>query len=171
MRSRKVSAKHDSHQGVDLTAAGIAGLAGGLAYLLVLEADLRLTGNNVDDLLILGRPFTHDRATARRIGGVIHVVNALALGMVYAHVQRWLPGPSWLRGLTFANVENAVLYPVTMWEDRHPAVREGQVDRYWRWRSFLQSIPRHVAFGMVMGIIFERMAAKGMVAKADTRRK
>lgn len=139
-------------------AALISGLAAGAAFAIVLEADLRLSGNNVDDLLILGRPFTTDRERARRIGGVIHAVNSVALAGVYGKVRRWLPGLPWMRGLIFANVENALLYPVTLLEDLHPAVREGQVDRYFTWPSFWQSVPRHVAYGVVLGMLYERLA-------------
>ena len=142
---------------LDPKAVAVSGLAAGAAFAAVLEADLRLTGRNVDDLLILGRPIVADPAKARAVGGAIHAVNSLALAGLYAMLERRIPGPAWLKGVVFANVENVVLYPVTRFEDIHPAIRTGQVDRYYNWPAFWQSVPRHIAFGAVLGILYERM--------------
>ena len=143
--------------GVDRRAAAIAGLAAGAAFVAVLEADLRLTGNNVDDLTFLGRPLVRDRERARRAGIAVHAVNSVALALLYARLERRLTGPSWWRGVAFATVENALLYPLTALEDLHPALRDGQLDRYWTWPAFLQSIPRHVAYGAVLGPLYARL--------------
>jgi hypothetical protein len=137
-------------------AVAVSGLAAGAAFVAVLEADLRLTGRNVDDLLILGRPFTEDPTKARAAGTAIHVVNSLVLASLYATLERRLPGPGWLKGVIFANVENVILYPITRFEDVHPAIRTGQVDRYFNWPAFWQSIPRHIAFGAVLGVFYDR---------------
>ncbi len=138
-------------------AAAVSGLAGGVAFLLVLEADLRLTGRNVDDRVILGRPFARDTARARRVGVAIHLANSVALAQIYRLIEDRLPGSPWLKGTIFANVENLVLYPVTILEDLHPAVRDGQVDRYFTWPAFWQSVPRHVAYGAVLGSLYARL--------------
>ena len=61
------------------------------------------------------------------------MVNSLALAGLYTILERRIPGPAWLKGVVFANVENAVLYPVTRFEDIHPAIRTGLVDRYYYW--------------------------------------
>lgn len=143
---------------IDLPAAAIAGLAGGAAFVAVLEADLRLTGRNVDDLLFLGRPLARDPSRARRLGLAIHAANSVLLGVLYARLAHdRLPGPPWWRGVVFANVENALLYPLTAFEDRHPAIRDGQLDRYFSWPAFAQSTPRHVAYGAVVGLLYARL--------------
>lgn len=142
---------------VDVPASALAGLAAGAAFVAVLEADLRLTGRNVDDLIVLGRPFVKDRKRARVLGLAIHAVNSIALAGIYAALQHRLPGPPWLRGIIFANVENAILYPITVFEDLHPAVREGLVDRYLTWPAFWQSVPRHIAYGAVLGVLYEML--------------
>ena len=143
---------------IDLRAVSLAGIAAGAAYAAVLEVDLRLTGRNVDDLTFLGRPFARDPARARAVGAAIHLSNSLALATAYALLGHdRLPGPPWLRGTIFANVENIVLYPLTGLEDLHPAIREGQLARYWTWPSFLQSVPRHVAYGAVLGALYDRL--------------
>jgi hypothetical protein len=142
---------------LDAKAVSVSGLAAGAAFVAVLEADLRLTDRNVDDLMILGRPFFADPNKARAIGGAIHALNSLALAGLYAMLERRIPGPAWLKGVVFANVENAILYPVTRFEDIHPAIRTGQVDRYYNWPAFWQSVPRHIAFGAVLGMLYDRM--------------
>jgi hypothetical protein len=143
---------------LDAKAVAISGLAAGAAFVAVLEADLRLTGRNVDDLLVLGRPLVKDPKHARTVGCVIHAVNSLVLASLYAAIEHRMPGPPWLKGIVFANVENMILYPVTVLEDRHPAIRDGQVDRYFNWPAFWQSVPRHVAYGVVLGTLHGRMS-------------
>jgi hypothetical protein len=140
----------------------VSGLVAGAAFLAVLETDLRLTGRNVDDLIVLGRPFVRDRADARKVGAAIHAFNSVALAGLYAALQRRLPGPPWFKGALFANVENALLYPLTAFEDLHPAIRDGQIDRYFTWPAFWQSVPRHVAYGAVLGVLYERLSKAGV---------
>ncbi len=140
-----------------LKAVAISGLAAGAAFAAVLEADLRLTGRNVDDLIVLGRPFVKNAKNARIAGGAVHVVNSLALASLYAVLEPRMSGRPWLKGVLFANVENLILYPITVFEDKHPAVRDGQVDRYFTWPAFWQSVPRHIAYGAVLGILYGRM--------------
>jgi hypothetical protein len=144
-------------RGLDPKAVMISGLAAGAAFVAVLEADLRLTGRNVDDLMILGRPFAEEPTKARAIGGAIHAFNSLALTTLYATLEPRLPGPAWLKGVVFANVENVILYPITVFEGIHPAIRLGEVDRYFTWPAFWQSVPRHVAFGAVLGVLYDRL--------------
>jgi len=149
---------HSLLKNVDVRAAAVAGAAAGVAYLVTMEIDNRLTGQRADDLLILGRPFAEDLGTARAIGVAVHLANAVALGVVYAVVAHdRMPGPAWLRGVVFGNVENTVLYPLALFEDAHPAIQEGSVDRYWTVPAYLQSIPRHVAYGAVVGGLYQRL--------------
>jgi hypothetical protein len=145
---------------LDPKAVAISGLAAGAAFIAVLEADLRLTGRNVDDLMVLGSPFVAEPAQARALGGAIHAVNSLALASLYAMLERRLPGPAWLKGVVFANAENLILYPVTRFEDLHPAIRTGLVDRYFTWPAFWQSVPRHIVYGLVLGVLYERLKSE-----------
>ncbi|MGC4106127.1 MAG: hypothetical protein QM753_07195 [Thermomicrobiales bacterium] len=135
----------------------LAGLAGGAAYLAVMRADLAVLGNNTDDLILLGGIFSRDPLTARRIGLLIHAGNSMAVGMVYAIVAARLSGPGWMRGVAFATAENVALYPIMRLIDAHPAIREGRLDAYWMWTAFGQAVVRHIAFGAVMGGVFERL--------------
>jgi hypothetical protein len=144
---------------VDAKALVVSGLAAGAVFVAVLEVDLRLTGRNVDDLVMLGRPFVTDARRARTVGAVIHAVNSVGLAAIYALVEPRLPGPPWWKGVFFANIENLTLYPITYFEDHHPAVRDGLVDRYFTWPAFWQSVPRHVAYGAVLGTLYDRLRA------------
>jgi hypothetical protein len=136
----------------------IAGLVAGVAYAAVQEADLRLTGRNVDDLAVLGRPFIRERRPARLLGLAFHLLNGVALALVYEKVQHRLPGPPAVRGVIFANAENALLYPVTVFEDHHPGIREGSIARYRTWPAFIQSVPRHIVYGAVLGALYARLS-------------
>ena len=62
-----------------------------------------------------------------------------------------------MKDVIFANVENVILYPITGFEDVHPAIRTGQVDRYFNWPAFRQSVPRHIAIGAVLGVLYDRL--------------
>lgn len=142
---------------VDGRAALLSGLAAGTAFVAVLKVDLRLTGNNVDDRLLLGRPLVRDPERALVVGSAVHYANSAALALLYARLAHRFPGPPWLRGVLFFNVENLAFYPVLVFEEWHPAIRDGQLDRYWTWPSFLQSIPRHIAYGAVLGVLYDRL--------------
>ncbi len=135
-------------------AGSLAGVAASLAHAVEQEADLRLLRHNADDLLLLGRLVTSDCGKARRIGLGVHLLNGAVLGAIYGvAVRDRLPGPGWLRGTIFANIENVALYPLALLQDHHPAIRSGDLAPYWNGTAFLQSIPRHIAFGAVLGIL------------------
>ena len=144
-----------------IVAGAFAGLAGGVAYLVTMEGDLAITDNDADDLVLLGGLFARNRAKACQLGLLMHLGNSVVAGVVYGTVGRnLLPGADWVRGTTFATIENAVLYPLVLLEDSHPAIRDGRLARYWTWPSFMQGVVRHIAFGAVMGAVFERVRAE-----------
>jgi len=121
-------------------------------------ADNRITGINQDDLKLLGRPFVSDPKFAKVAGLVPHFVNSVALAWIYGATNAHLPGTAGVRGTTFALIEGTVLYPVALFEDLHPGIRDGQVDRYWSLAAYLQSIPRHVAYGLTLGPLYDRLS-------------
>ena len=145
---------------IDPKAAALAGVAAGAAYLLVQSADNRLTGRNLDDRILLAGPFVRDPGRAKAAGTAIHLANSLAFSGLYAAIEPNLPGPPWWKGVLFFNVENVVLYPALVFRRHHPSIREGVIADYWTWRAFFQSIPRHVAFGAVLGIAYDRLTRR-----------
>lgn len=142
---------------VDPRAATVAGLAGGAAFVLTLEAELRLGGRNLDDLLLLGRLVAREPGRARAVGLAAHLANSVGLALLYARFHDRLPGPPWWRGVLFANVENTLIYPLTALDQLHPAIRDGELDRYFSWASYLQSAPRHVVYGAVVGALYDHV--------------
>ena len=142
----------------DPKAALIAGLAAGTAYVATMEFDNRLSGINQDDLALVGRPLVEGPDHARTVGLPIHVFNSVSLALVYAALAHdRFPGPPWFRGALFAMLEDTVLYPLALLERYHPGIRNGEIDRYWNWSAYLLSIPRHVAYGAVLGSLYERL--------------
>ncbi len=146
---------------IDTRTAVIAGLVGGAAYIAEMEIDLPLFGYNADDLRLLGRPFVADPVWNRRVGAVIHLANSAGFGVAYALLAHdRLPGPPWARGVIFANIENAALYPLTKFDRFHPGVKDGQLDQYWHPTAFIQAVLRHIVFGAVLGAIYGRFARR-----------
>lgn len=141
----------------DMVAAAIAGLAAGAVFAIVLEVDLRATGRNVDDMVVLGPPFMRNLTHARRVGYLLHAANSVALAALYARLEPRLPGPPWMKGVIFASVENVLLYPITRFENLHRAIRDGEVDCYFTWPAFWRSVPRHIAYGAVLGGVYGRV--------------
>ena len=143
---------------VDVPAAVKAGLAAGAVYIATQEIDNRLTGQNNDDLKLLGRLLVKGPEHAKLAGVPPHVFNSATLGIAYAALAHdRLPGPPWLRGAVFATVENTVLYPLALLEDKHPGIRNGEIDRYLTLKAYLQSVPRHLTYGAVVGTLYERL--------------
>lgn len=136
----------------------ISGFAGGIAMAIVQELDLRAFRYCTDDFLLLGGAFGATGSAARRIGIGVHALNSTAVGAVYgltaANVSR-LPGP--MKGMIFAMIENATLYPVLLLEDRHPLVTSGELASYRSWTAFTQEVLRHLAFGAATGAVYALM--------------
>ncbi len=156
---------------LDRRAAVAAGLIASAGYVVAMEADLAVTGHNADDLLFLGRPLVgRHRQWAKTVGFVVHLVNGAVLALAYASfTHHRLSGPPWWRGVLFANLENGILYPLTLFETHHPAIRDGQLDRYWHLTAFFQSIPRHIVYGALLGALYARwrVPASGVVTTKE----
>lgn len=135
----------------------LAGLAGGVAFTAVMKMDIALSGERVDDFQLLANvgPL---REQWRLTGPIIHAINSISLGALYAIVSNQMSGPGWLRGLAFAQIENIAPWPVVMMLDRaHPAIRSGDLPTYHRPWPFVAETLRHAAFGDVLGSVFERL--------------
>lgn len=136
------------------TAGALAGAAASLAYAIEQELDLRVFRHNVDDLTLIGRLVTKNRRVIRPVGLAIHLLNGATLGIVYETLARdRLPGPPAVRGICFSLLENTLLYPLALLENRHPGIRDGILSRYWNAPAFTQETIRHVVFGVVLGLV------------------
>ena len=148
---------------VNIGAAIRAGVISVAAYTAVMEFDRRVTGSRIDDLVLLGRPVVPNRPDlARPVGAVIHLANGAFIGLGYAALAHdRLPGPAWLRGITSLMVENLGLYPaMSIARHVHPAMRDGQLDDYWTWPAFVESLPPHLVYGAMVGPLYERFRVR-----------
>jgi hypothetical protein len=141
-----------------LFAAAAAGAIAGVAYLAAEAIDNRISGRRLYDLLLLARPFVRSPARANALGAAMHLGNSVALGTLYAGAaEPRLPGPPAAKGITFLLIENTMLYPLLFLERWHLARKADEMGSYWSFRSYLWSMPRHVAFGAVLGSLYPRL--------------
>jgi hypothetical protein len=153
---------------IDYGAGAVAGLLAGAAYLAEMAIDLKAARYNTDDLIMLGRMATPDKRLVRQVGLGVHVMNSAIFGIAYAwFAHDRLPGPPWLRGVTVASIENAVIYPLALLEQRHPGIRNGELAPYWNRIAFLQGAARHFAFGAALGAAYPRLRARRLVIKSS----
>lgn len=133
-----------------------AGAAGGVTYLLGQSLDIAVTGEQTNDLKLLGMMITRKKAWLP-IGLLMHFSFAMFLGGVYSRtLDRWLPWPGWLKGIIFANIENTVLWflLIGLVDRWHPAIKQGILPPYNRPVPFWQGVWRHVAFGTGLGVAY-----------------
>jgi len=142
----------------DLRRAVVAGLAGSAAYLAEQYVDLKLLRYPGDDLKLLGMIATR-RAPYWQLAGLAnHFANGTALAVVYALLLRnRLPGSPVVRGLLMGQLENALLWPsVPLVIDRyHPAIKAGALPRLNTPVYAAQAVLRHVAYGAVLGWVYD----------------
>ncbi len=143
-----------------LRAAIVSGLVAGAVYVATAEADNRITDVNLDDLKMLGWPLVDDKSRAKVVGLGPHLAFSVGLACVFGVVRGILPKRGWVAGAAFALTEGTVLYPVALLENRHPGIRSGAIDRYLTLNAYLQSLPRHLTYGITMGALYDRIAGR-----------
>ena len=120
--------------------------------------DKRVFDSGYDDVELLGKAFTRGREWPA-FGLAAHVTNGAILGAAYAQVKPFLPGPPVARALACALFENFAGWAfVGSVDRRHPARRElptlaGNT------RALAQATWRHALFGVVLGVLEERLNA------------
>jgi hypothetical protein len=138
----------------------VAGLAGGIAFAVTMFADMAISRRRVNDFQMLAG-FGPLEKTWRVTGPLIHMAASASMGAIYALCEPRLRGPGWLRGVTFGLTENALLWPAVVLVDRfHPAIRRGDLPSFNRPWPFIAENFRHVAYGLVLGLVFERIARR-----------
>ena len=132
-----------------------AALVAGAAFAAEEALDQRLIGPVYSDMKLLGYAVTTRRPWWLLIGFAIHEANSVAFAQIYRRVLGpRLVGPGWLRGLTMAMLENAVLWPLVYFSNAvHPAVRRGTMKPIGGGRDFVAATARHAAFGLVLGAL------------------
>ena len=147
-----------------LRAAILSGRLAAVPYAIAAEIDNRISGMNLDDLALLGRPFVSNQKAARKVGFGIHLVNSFAVASLFPVARSVLPGGPVVQGVAYTFVENTLLYPVAAFEHLHPGIMRAEIGRYFSLKAYLQSIPRHAVFGVVLGLTWDRFARMGEYA-------
>jgi hypothetical protein len=136
----------------------LSGLVAAVAFLLAMALDIKATGSRANDLRLLAGMVPPLRRRWLLSGTVMHLINGLALGVLYARVEDRVDAPGWLKGTAFALIENMVLWPIITVLDRvHPEIQEGTLPKFNRPVPFLQEIFRHVVYGAVLGAAYDRL--------------
>lgn len=134
----------------------LAGAIGAIAFMLAMAVDLALTRQRTNDLRLLAGMVPGGRRLWPVIGSISHITNGVALGAVFSRVHQGLPGPTWMRGLIFAQVENLLLWPIMIVLDHiHPGMKRGDLEKYNRPGPFFVEVVRHAVFGAVLGAAYE----------------
>lgn len=118
--------------------------------------DKRVFKSDYDDLAILGRAVTRGSEWPY-VGLAIHIQNGALFGAVYAQLRPFLVGPAALRGLSAGLAEHVALWPLGALIDRyHPDSRQ-LVKLKGNRRAFAQAAWRHAVFGLVVGVLEQRL--------------
>lgn len=138
---------------LDAPRALLASIVAGSAYLGAMWVDNRLSSHPFNDLKLTGQVWTTQSPTWEIVGVANHFCFSIAMSMLYA---AWgyshLPGPRWLRGVLFLQLENILLYPLAgLLEQAHAGVKSGQVPTLFSRKSFAGQVVRHLAYGLALG--------------------
>ena len=139
----------------------VAGAIGAIAFMLAMVVDLAITRQRTNDLRLLSGMVPGGRRLWPIVGSVSHITNGIALGALFSRVHHGLPGPTWVRGLIFGQVENLALWPAMIVLDRiHPGIKRGELEKYNRSGPFFVEVLRHAVFGAVMGAVYEMLTPR-----------
>lgn len=135
--------------------AALAGFAAAISYAGIMYGDMAVTGSRFDDIQLIEGAIRGRTAHPPVLGLAIHLLNGIALGEIYGLVERFLPGPAWVRGILFGELFLLTAWPATPLVDRyHPLIRQGELPTLRRRVAFLQNVGRHAAFGAALGLIY-----------------
>jgi hypothetical protein len=139
----------------EATRIGVGAAAGAIAaalWALEQPLDKRLFRSGYDDVELLGKLVTRDRAWPA-VGFALHVGNGATFGAAYALVRDRLPGPPAWRGLLAAQVENFALWPLVRLTDRYHPARAELTPLTGNRRALAQATCRHALFGIALGTL------------------
>jgi hypothetical protein len=133
----------------------LAGLVAGLTFIGEELIDERLVGHVYSDMKLLGYVVTRKSPAWQIVAVLWHELNSVAFAFAYSRViGPRLPGAGWQRGLLMAMIENGVLWPFVYLANLvHPAVKSGAMPPIKGRRDFTVSTARHIAFGVVLGLL------------------
>jgi hypothetical protein len=107
--------------------------------------DMRAFGAPYSDPELLAKPFGGSRV----VGVPIHLANGATFGAIYALVADRLGGPAALKGAAAGMGEHVATWPAMRFLPG--------VNLWGNHRAFAQAVWRHLLFGVVLGIVYERL--------------
>ena len=127
----------------------IHGAAAGAAAATVWAAqeplDKKVFGVDYSDTELLAKPFN----APNWFGWILHLVNGAIFGAVYAIVAARIPGPGIAKGASAGMTEHLATWPLTQFLPR--------VNLYGNKQAFRQAVWRHLLFGVLLGVLEERL--------------
>jgi hypothetical protein len=144
----------------------VAGATAAAAWAAQQPLDKRVFGCDYDDVEMLGKLVTRERAWLP-IGLATHVGNGALFGALYANLAPSLPVPRVARGPLAGLAEHLALWPAAALVDRlHPA--RNDLPRLWgNGRAFAQATWRHLLFAVVLGELERRLNPPGDAPPID----
>lgn len=141
---------------IDASRALLASIVAGNAYLASMWLDNQLSTHPFNDLKLTGQLWTTKSPAWKVVGVANHFLFSIVVSMLYAAWgYKHLPGPRWLRGVLFLQLENTLLYPgAAILEPVHAGMKSGEVPTLLSLKSFLGQALRHVAFGLALGLVY-----------------
>jgi hypothetical protein len=138
----------------------LAGATAAAAWAAQQPLDKRVFGCDYDDVEMLGKLVTRERAWLP-IGLATHVGNGALFGALYANLAPSFPVPRVARGPLAGLAEHLALWPAAALVDRlHPA--RNDLPRLWgNSRAFAQATWRHLLFAVVLGELERRLNPPG----------
>ena len=133
-----------------------AGAVGAAIWAAQEPLDKRAFDVDYSDVELLGKAVTRgDEWPA--VGLAIHIANGAAFGAAYALAKPFIPGPSVGRAVMAALAENFATWPLIGVAERiHPARRD-MPKLAGNPRALAQATWRHFLFGVVVGVLEERL--------------
>lgn len=143
---------------IDIERALLAGIAAGSSYLASAWLDSKFSSHPFNDVKLVGQMFT-TKSPVWQIQGVVgHYAFSSFMALTYAALfYKRLPGPDWLRGITFLQLENAALYAVALavgFDKFHAGIKRGKLPPLAHMKTFKGQALRHVAFGLALGALY-----------------
>jgi hypothetical protein len=107
--------------------------------------DMRVFGVPYSDPKLLAKPF----GGSRLVGIPIHLANGAVFGALYSMVAPRVRGPGPLKGAAAGMTEQLATWPATRF---FPGVK-----LWGNHRAFAQAVWRHLLFGAIVGVVYERL--------------
>jgi hypothetical protein len=109
--------------------------------------DMRVFGVDYSDPELLAKPI----GGSRLAGIPIHLGNGAIFGAIYALVARHAPGRAALKGAAAGMAEHIATWPAMRFLPG--------VNLWGNHRAFAQAAWRHLLFGVVLGVAYERLSS------------